>query len=993
MIRTESLLQIFNLSSVSTVILLPDSPKFAISEGNHSFLRVTNSSSNEEIQGKDICEFFSENQYFENGVTGLSATLEKVMETKEVQKIFIEGEYFELAPLFSARNEIQFIVLYYYRNLNNFNCGGKNYLKESGALKMSAGIYEKQFHHSPMAKWLCELDTLKILDVNDSALHEYGYSREEFLSLTLAELGLKDEISKLSKTHELIVDKNGLIHFGIITHLKKDKTQIKMDISGSRFSFQGKTCMMMVCVDVAEKENALVQLRDIQERLMNAQRLAKIGYWRRDIQNGLVFWSDEVYNMLGLDKQTTEANYDLFYERLVPEDQEAFSKARAMTLAGKALLDIEFRISVANGSTIWAHGKAKLIKDDAGNPTIFEGTFQDITEEKLLKLSLAESNQRFDYVTRATSDVIWDLDLIKGKSYWGEGFVRAFGYNLSEIKSDPGFRNSHIHPDDLEPVKGLIQKSIVGDATNWTSEYRFQKANGEYAFVIDKCIIIRDKNGKATRLVGAMQDITEKKTLQQLLDKANRLAKIGSWEIDVVDSTVYWSDITKEIRETSLDYQPSLEDGIGYFKEGYSRDTIKARVKDSMENGTSWQEELQIYTHTGKLKWVRTTGKAELKEGKCVKIYGSFQDIDQSKKAELAIKNLFEEKNEILDSIGDGFFTIDKNWIVTYWNKEAERMLGTPKSKVLGKNIWNVFPSRANFHSYKKYNEAFQTGARVFFEDYYEAMDRWFEISVYPSKRGLSVYFKDISDRISAQMELNKLNHDLQKTAKDLAISNSELEQYAYIASHDLQEPLRMISSFLTQLERKYNDILDEKGRQYIYFAVDGAKRMRQIILDLLEFSRLGRFEEKKEKVDLNEVVEDVISLYKKRIEETCTVIQFDKLPTVNGYKSPLRQVIQNLVSNAIKYRSKDESPLIVVEAEDLNFQWKFSVKDNGIGIEPEYYERIFNIFQRLHRNEEYSGSGIGLAIVKKIVIAMGGEIGIEPNGDKGSIFIFTIPK
>ncbi len=296
---------------------------------------------------------------------------------------------------------------------------------------------------------------------------------------------------------------------------------------------------------------------------------------------------------------------------------------------------MEFRVVTAAGTIKWVHEKGKLVKNESGEPITFEGTFQDITESKLLKLSLEESNQRYQYVTKATFDAVWDWDLTTNKNYWGEGFERTFGYNLAEINAESDFWSNHIHPDDFDDVVNGIQKSIMSRATNWNNEYRFQKADGSYAFVMDKCIIIRDKNGKAVRLVGAMQDISEKKTLQQLLDKANRLAKIGSWEIDVPSGTVYWSDITKEIRETGPDYEPTLQDGIGHFKEGYSRDTIAARVKQSIEFGKSWQEDLQIYTHKGNLKWIRTTGKAEMKDGKCIKIYGSFQDIDESKKAEL----------------------------------------------------------------------------------------------------------------------------------------------------------------------------------------------------------------------------------------------------------------------------------------------------------------------------------------------------------------------
>src|SRR6185312_13357208 len=261
---------------------------------------------------------------------------------------------------------------------------------------------------------------------------------------------------------------------------------------------------------------------------------------------------------------------------------------------------------------------------------------------------------------------------------------------------------------------------------------------------------------KAIRMIGAFQDITEKKNLQQLLDKANRLAKIGSWEIDVENGSVYWSDITKEIRETPKDFEPTLREGISYFKEGYSKETIIARVREATKYGTPWQDDLQIYTHKGNLKWVRTIGKAEIVDGKCTKIYGSFQDIDESKKAELEILKLYEEKNNILESIGDAFFRVENNWLVTYWNKEAEKMLSTPKNKIIGQYLWDVFADSIGSFSYIKYHESLETNQRVLFEDFYPALEKWFEISAYPSDNGLSVYFKDITERKLSQIHLKE---------------------------------------------------------------------------------------------------------------------------------------------------------------------------------------------------------------------------------------------
>lgn len=749
-------------------------------------------------------------------------------------------------------------------------------------------------------------------------------------------------------------------------------------------------CILHISQEVTEKETAERQLKSTEKKLVAAQQLAKIGYWKLNIPQHALFWSDELYNILGVDKEHSEISYESFFQIIHPDDREAFSRARQEALTGVKEMDIEFRIVLPDGIQKWIHEKGKVERNEKGEAVTFEGTIQDITISKLLKLSLEETNERYYYASKATFDAIYDWNLISNDCYWGEGFTRDFGYT-SELLNDPQFWEKHVHPDDKEKIEKEIQKSAEGKALNWLNEYRFLKADGSYAYILDRSIIIRNNEGKAVRIIGAMQDITEKKTLQQLLDKANRLAKIGSWEIDVESAQVYWSDIVKEIRETGKNYHPTLQDGISHFKEGYSKETILKRVKEAVKFGIPWQEDLQIYTHKGNLKWVRTIGKAEFVNGKCVKVYGSFQDIDEQKNTELEIRKLYEEKNTILESIGDGFFALDQNWIVTYWNKEAENMLYVPKSKVVGQYLWDVFPDSVGSVSYKKYHEALETNKQLLFEDYFPNLEKWFEITAYPSDKGLSVYFKDVTERKLSQIQLNELHHHLQKTAQNLAASNAELEQFAYIASHDLQEPLRMVTSFLSQLEKKYGNLIDDKGKQYIHFAVDGAKRMRQIILDLLDFSRVGKFNGKPQEVDTHKVAEEIITLYNNEIKQSGAEIQLEGLPVITTLKSPFTQVLQNLVSNALKYQKPGEKPVIKIAAEEMAAYWKFSVQDNGIGIDPDSTEKIFIIFQRLHHKDEYSGTGIGLAIVKKIVEAMGGGIWVEPNESGGSTFYFTI--
>ncbi|GHB35382.1 PAS domain-containing sensor histidine kinase [Mongoliitalea lutea] len=254
-------------------------------------------------------------------------------------------------------------------------------------------------------------------------------------------------------------------------------------------------------------------------------------------------------------------------------------------------------------------------------------------------------------------------------------------------------------------------------------------------------------------------------------------------------------------------------------------------------------------------------------------------------------------------------------------------------------------------------------------------------------------FIQDITEKRLQKQALEQLNQQLLEQTKILQLSNEELEKFAYVASHDLQEPLRMVSSFLTQLERKYKDQLDDKAREYIHYAVDGSKRMKKIIMDLLGFSRVGKNFEEPELVDLQEVIEEVLLLQKKLIEETEAKITFDKLPVIKTIKIPVFQIFTNLINNAMKYRKPGEVPILHIGYQEKAKEHEFSVQDNGIGIDSVYFEKIFSLFQRLHKKDEFEGQGIGLAIVKKLIELMGGTIWVESTKGEGSTFYFSLPK
>jgi two-component system CheB/CheR fusion protein len=228
---------------------------------------------------------------------------------------------------------------------------------------------------------------------------------------------------------------------------------------------------------------------------------------------------------------------------------------------------------------------------------------------------------------------------------------------------------------------------------------------------------------------------------------------------------------------------------------------------------------------------------------------------------------------------------------------------------------------------------------------------------------------------------------------KNLELSNKELERFAYVASHDLQEPLRKVSLFLQMLESKYKSKIDETADNYILSAVNSAKQMRQLIRDLLEYSHLGATKGGGEMVDMNDVASEVINSLETEIKDLNASVVFDELPVLrSSLKTQMVQLLQNLISNSLKYHS-DSPPKIHITAKDDGKYWLFSVSDNGIGIDPEFHEKVFVIFRRLHNKSEYAGTGVGLSICKKIVEHHGGRIWINSRRGEGSTFNFTIPK
>ena len=369
------------------------------------------------------------------------------------------------------------------------------------------------------------------------------------------------------------------------------------------------------------------------------------------------------------------------------------------------------------------------------------------------------------------------------------------------------------------------------------------------------------------------------------------------------------------------------------------------------------------------------------------------RDITERKRMEEGLRASEERFRTLVETVPDAIFSLSADGILTSLNPAFETITGWSRAEWIGKTFHTILHPDDLAQATDHFLNALSGRMSPIFEARVLCKSGYYitgEFIGAPHIKGGKVievigFARDISDR-------KKAEEALKKKTEELARSNRELEAFAYVASHDLQEPLRMVTNFVQLLAKRYKGNLDSNADDFINFAVDGAMRMWSLINDLLAYSRVGTRGDPFESINCETILQQVLRNLKVTIEESGAVVTHDTLPTVMADSSQLGQLFQNLIGNAIKFQG-NEPPRIHVSADRNGNGWTFSVRDNGIGIAPEYTDRIFIIFQRLHGREQYPGTGIGLAICKKIVERHGGRIWVESTPEKGATFYFTLPE
>jgi PAS domain S-box-containing protein len=373
---------------------------------------------------------------------------------------------------------------------------------------------------------------------------------------------------------------------------------------------------------------------------------------------------------------------------------------------------------------------------------------------------------------------------------------------------------------------------------------------------------------------------------------------------------------------------------------------------------------------------------------------------EEGRLTEEALHRSEERYRQIVETAQEGIWLIDENNYTVFVNKKMCDMLEYTQEEMLGKQHYDCQDEKEREIMATQIERRKQGISETHDSAYITKNGKvfWANVSSNPILNEEGTYggtlkmVTDISKRKEDEALLQQSEAKLAQKNEELELKNKEMEQFVYVASHDLQEPLRTISGFVKLLQQQYDEKLDDKAGKYFDFILQGADRMKILIRDLLDYSRIGK-KDKLDAVDCNKVLANVISDLGAAINDSKAIIKSDELPCINGYPTEVKLLFQNLIMNAVKFRKKDTVPQINILVEKKNDHWQFSVKDNGIGIDKTQSERIFVIFQRLHSRTEYEGSGIGLAHCKKIVELHGGKIWIESEPGEGTLFHFTIPE
>ena len=669
-----------------------------------------------------------------------------------------------------------------------------------------------------------------------------------------------------------------------------------------------------------------------EERLRLALEAAHMGTWDWDIPSGSVVHSAATEAIHGLAPSLFKGTYESFLGSLHPDDRELVTQALHCALEQGANYDLEYRVIRPEHSVRWVASKGQVYYDTSGKPVRMIGINMDITERKQSEKALRESEARLRLALEAAHTGIWDWNIVTNTVDWSENFEGLFCLARGSYGGTYEAFLKCVHPEDRKVLTQSLKRAIE-EGTDHEVEFRVICPDGSVRWMVGQGKVFYDKTGTAVRMLGTTRDITEQKRSQDELQRQNLRSQL-------------FAEVTLKIRQ-SLHLEEILQTTVTEVQRILQADRVI--IFQLWSNGIG-----KIVTESVSPDWPSVVGRN-------------------------IIEDYFE--SEYLRRYSQGrIYTIadvDKAGVppclIEFMQQfDVKAKLAVPI--LLKKKLWGLLI--AHQCSRPRQWSSFET----------ELMGQ-------------------LADQIGIALAQAQLLEQETRQRQELARSNAELQQFASVASHDLQEPLRKIQAFGDRLKVKCDEALTDQGRDYLERMQNAARRMQSLIEDLLSFSRITTKAQPFVPVDLNQVVREVLSDLEVRLDETQGQVDVGVLPTLDADPLQMRQLLQNLIGNALKFHHVGELPKVRIYSERIEGEEqqptentsapalaKIVIEDNGIGFDKKYIDRIFNVFQRLHGRSEYEGTGMGLAICRKIAERHGGSITAESTPGQGAMFIVTLP-